>query len=252
MAEPMHDPSSPEATQLTPPQSDAAGEPVDAREDLDAKAGGKKKKKKKKKDLEGLGTSRGIETMFRTSYRTHMDLSALADRKANIMISINGLIISIILAAISPKIDANPWLLAPTAVLLIACMISIVYAVIAARPRVSSAVITLDDVRDRKANILFFGHFVTLSQEDYIRGMTELLQNTDQLYHSMIRDIYGLGLVLRRKFELLRVSYTVFMFGLVFGILMFIGVFVWVVLSEDGLPAGTTGALIEHGLRLFG
>ncbi len=204
----------------------------------------KKKKGKKKKKQGGLGTSRGIETMFRTSYRTHMDLSSLADAKANIMISINGIIISIIIASISPKIDANPWLLVPTTVLLISCLISIVYAVLSARPRVTSQVISLEDVRDRKANILFFGHFVTLSQDDYIEAMTELLQDTDKLYHSMIRDIYGLGLVLRKKFELLRVSYTVFMFGLVAGILLFVGVFIWVVLAGEPTPVGGSGALL--------
>ena len=196
----------------------------------------RKKKGKRKKKAAGpekpkIGTSRGIETMFRTSYRTHMDLSALADTKANIMISINGIIISILLASIAPKIDTNPWLLIPTAVLLITCLVSIVYAVLAARPRVRSDVITLEDVRDRRANILFFGHFSSLSRDDFVAGMTDLMLHTDELYQSMIRDIYNLGLVLKRKFELLRVAYTVFMFGLIAGIVLFIGVFIWVVLD---------------------
>ncbi len=195
------------------------------------KKGKRKKRKKRGDEKPKIGTSRGIETMFRTSYRTHMDLSALADTKANIMISINGIIISILLASIAPKIDTNPWLLIPTAVLLITCLVSIVYAVLAARPRVRSDVITLEDVRDRRANILFFGHFSSLSRDDFVAGMTDLMLHTDALYQSMIRDIYNLGTVLKRKFELLRVAYTVFMFGLIAGIVLFIGVFIWVVLD---------------------
>lgn len=187
--------------------------------------GGKKKKSK------GLGTSRGIETMFRTSYRVHMNLSALADTKANIMISINGIIISIIIASISPKIDTNPWLLVPTSVMLLACLGSIIFAVLSARPRVSSSVVTLEDVRNNRANILFFGHFVGLSEADYVTGMTELLNNSSSLYYNMIRDIYGLGNVLQRKFQLLRMSYTIFMIGLVVGISLFIGVYVWIVVT---------------------
>ena len=188
-------------------------------------------KGKKKKKSKGLGTSRGIETMFRTSYRVHMNLSALADTKANIMISINGIIISIIIASISPKIDTNPWLLVPTSVMLLACLGSIIYAVLSARPRVSSNVVTLEDVRNNRANILFFGHFVGLSEADYVTGMTELLNNSSSLYYNMIRDIYGLGNVLQRKFQLLRTSYTIFMIGLVLGISLFISVYVWIVVT---------------------
>jgi Pycsar effector protein len=181
---------------------------------------------------------RGVETMFRTSYRVHMDLSGLADAKANIMISINGIIISIIIASISPKIDTNPWLLAPTSVLLLACLISIVYAVRSARPRVSSEVVTLDDIRQNRANILFFGHFVSLSQDDYLTGMTELMSRPDVIYTQMVRDIYGLGKVLKLKFQLLRVAYTVFMIGMTIGILLFILVYVWIVMYMDPVLAG--------------
>ena len=186
-------------------------------------------KKKKKKD--GLGTSRGVETVFRTSYRVHMELSSLADAKANIMISINGIIISVIIAAISPKIDSNPWLLLPTSFLLLGSLISIVYAVRSARPRVSSKLITLEDVKNNTANLLFFGHFSRMNEEDFVLGMSQLLSNQTALYQNMIRDIYGLGRVLTRKFELLRISYAVFMVGLIVGILGFITVYVWIVFT---------------------
>ncbi len=78
----------------------------------------KKRKKSKDRDRdravrEKEKSSRGIETMFRNSYRTHIDMSGLADSKANIMISINGLITGIVLGSISTKIDANSWLLHP-------------------------------------------------------------------------------------------------------------------------------------------
>ena len=184
------------------------------------------KKKKKKKENAGLGTSRGIETLFKSQYRVNMDLSSLADAKSNIMISINGIIISIILASISPKIDANPWLLIPTIILLIGCLTSMVYAVLAARPRVSSEAITLDEVRHSKANILFFGNFARLTEDDYLEGMTELLRNTDLAYLNMMRDTYGLGKVLLKKYRLLRIAYTVFMFALITGVLSFVYVLI--------------------------
>ncbi|NBC19148.1 MAG: hypothetical protein GVY18_17735 [Bacteroidetes bacterium] len=191
----------------------------------------RKKLKAERKKKDSLGTSRGIETMFRTSYRQHVDLSALADNKANIMISINGIIISIIIASISPKIDANPWLLIPTSVLLVGCLMSLIFAVLSARPRVTTKAVSLEDVRSDRSNILFFGNFVNMNRQDYLQGMEELVKNTDRLYRNMMRDIYSLGQVLQRKFRLLRVSYTLFMIGLILGVVLFIGVYVWLAVS---------------------
>ncbi len=190
----------------------------------EAEVEGKKKKKDKKKDS-GLGSSRGIETMFRTSYRVHQDLVSLADTKANIMISVNGLIISNILAAVSPRIGGLPLLVLPTSILLIGCLTALVYAVLAARPRVSNVPITLEKIERNEANILFFGHFVKLSESDYAQGMRDLMESQDLLYFNMVRDLYGLGQVLDKKFRLLRISYTVFMFALVLGVGLFVLVF---------------------------
>ena len=202
-----------------------------------------KKKKKNKKDKKkparpALGTSRGIETMFRTSYRVNMDLSSLADAKSNMIMGVNSIVISVVLAGLSSKIDANPWLLIPTSILLVGCLISLVYAILAARPRVSSTVITLEDVRKNKANILFFGNYAHMSRDDYIQGMTELMQNTDNLYYNMIIDIYGLGGVLQKKFRLLRTAYTALMFAVVVGVLSFVMVYILIAIFPSAVPFG--------------
>lgn len=176
-----------------------------------------------KKDLGSR--KRGVSDMFRTSYRTHIELSAIADNKSNIMISINGIIISIIIASISPKIDSNPWLLIPTTTLLVTCMMSMIYAILAARPRVSKEEVTLDDVRSNRSNILFFGNFFNMKRDDYVTGLEELMSDSERLYDTMARDLYGLGAVLSKKFRLLRVAYNIFMVGLVLSVCSFILVY---------------------------
>ena len=163
--------------------------------------------------------------MFRTSYRTHIELSAIADNKSNIMISINGIIISIVIASISSKIDSNPWLLLPTSLLLITCMIALIYSILAARPRVSNEKVTLDDVRANKSNILYFGNFFKLSRDEYVTGIEELMADSERLYNTMARDLYGLGIVLETKFRLLRIAYNVFMFGLALSVASYILVY---------------------------
>lgn len=177
------------------------------------------------------GTARGIETLFRSAYRVQMDLTGLADNKANMMISINGIIISIIIAAVAPKLDSNPWLLIPATIFLCGTLISIVYAILAARPRVSSTQISLEDLEHSEGNILFFGDFVNLSQDEFTRGMMSLLEDKTLVYESMIHNLYGLGSVLRKKFALLMGAYTSFMVALILGVSSFIGVFIWILQS---------------------
>jgi hypothetical protein len=187
-----------------------------------------KAKKQKEKLSDALGTNRGIETMFRSAYRVQMDLTGLADNKANMMISINGIIISIIIASVAPKLDANPWLLIPSSIFLVGTLISIVYAILAARPRVSSQPITLEDLRHSEGNILFFGNFANMSENEFLEGMVELVQDKTVVYETMIRNIYGLGSVLKKKFALLQVAYTIFMAALIMGVTSFLAVFVWI------------------------
>lgn len=214
----------PTPTDLPPVGPEA--EAVEAPEGVGGQGGGGPEepapKKKKNKPKGDLGTSRGIETMFRTSYRTHLNLSGIADNKANIMISINGIIISILLASVSPRIGELPALIFPTAVFLVTCVVSMIFAILAARPRVTSLNVSLEDVRENRANLLFFGNFVSMSEDDFVAGMHELMGNTDQLYTNMIRDIYSLGGVLNKKYRHIRVSYTVFMLGLSVGVALFL------------------------------
>lgn len=173
------------------------------------------------------GTSRGIETLFRSSYRVQMDLTGLADNKANMMISINSIILSIILAAVAPKLDANPWLLLPTLILMVGNLVSIIYAIQAARPRVIIDPISLQDLHNSKGNILFFGNFANLHEDEFVQGITEMMEDKTLIYETMIRNIYGLGSVLNRKFALLQKAYTSFMVALILGVCSFIIVFVW-------------------------
>lgn len=173
------------------------------------------------------GSARGIETLFKSSYRVQMDLTGLADNKANMMISINGIIMSIILASVGPKLDNNPWLLVPTLFLLVGSLVSMIFAILAARPRVMRNPISLSDLKNSKGNILFFGNFANMSGSDFVQGMEELMNDRVLTYDTMIRNIHSLGSVLNKKFALLQIAYTAFMVALSLGVTSFLVVFVW-------------------------
>lgn len=188
-------------------------------EELEQKIAKLKEKVKKAKQLT---PTRGIETMFRTTSKNHMELSAIADNKANIMISINSIILSVLVSVLIRKLEEYPHMTIPAVLLTLVCLTTIVFAVLATRPNVSKGKFERIDITNKETNLLFFGNFHRMNLKDYQWGMKEMLQDADYLYGSMIKDIYFLGAVLGKKYRLLRMSYTIFMFGFVLSILGFI------------------------------
>lgn len=193
------------------------------------KARKKKNKKAKitsistKKDaaLKELNLGRGVETMFRTTYKTHINLSSMADSKANIMLSINAIIISIVLPQLVPNFESTPKLIFPTIVLLGVCLVAMVYATLSTRPKITEGKFTREDIEEKRSNLLFFGNFYSMNMSDYHWGMTEMIKDSDFLYSSMTRDLYWLGIVLAKKYKYLSRCYQVFMYGMIFAVFAF-------------------------------
>ena len=194
----------------------------------------KEKKKDKTKDilnqkkLEKLeGPDRGIDTVFRVTLNNHTQLSQIADSKANILLSVNAIIISIALSTLIPKLDSpsNAHLVFPTFIMLMFSVISIVFAILSTRPKVTSGIFTRKDIDERKVNLLFFGNFYKMPLDEYQWAMNEMMKDKDYLYNSMIKDLYFLGLVLNKKYKLLRITYNVFMFGIILSFLAFVYAF---------------------------
>jgi len=165
---------------------------------------------------------RGRETLFRTTSKNHLDLSGMADNKANIMISINSIILSLVVSILIRKLEESPYLIIPTLILTTVCLVTIVFSILATRPNVTRGKFTRQDIMNKKTNLLFFGNFHGMPISDYEWGMKELLKDGNYIYSSMIRDIYYLGVVLGKKYKMLRISYTIFMFGIVISVLSFV------------------------------
>ena len=153
--------------------------------------------------------------------RNHITLSDIADTKANILLSVNAIIISLVLANLISKLDTNPYLVYPTAIFTISCVISMVLSIIATRPNITSGEFTKEDVANKKVNLTFFGNFHKMSLEEYDWAVNELLKDKDYVYSSLTKDLYFLGKVLERKYRILRITYTVFMIGIIISVFSF-------------------------------
>jgi len=183
------------------------------------------KPKKKKK------AGRGRETLFRATYQNQSNLIQMADNKANIIISINTMIISSIIAitgygAIAGKIEAYDTKgIVPIVLIVLSCLISVIFAIQAARPKLLKAKVVGGTMQ--KSSLLFFGIIASYSQQAYLDEIKRLLDSGDDLYEHMTIDLYNQGLILKRKYSLLVYAYQVFMFGFILSVLVFLGFLAW-------------------------
>jgi len=165
---------------------------------------------------------RGIETMFRITSGNNQRLSDMADNKAHILITVNSIILSAIISLVLRKLEENSFLTIPTFILLTISLLSMTFAILATRPSIPKGVFTPADIEQKTVNLLFFGNFYKMHLEEYTEGMLKVMADKDFLYGTLIRDVYSQGVVLGRKYRLLRTAYNVFMFGLIISVLAFI------------------------------
>ncbi len=166
--------------------------------------------------------NRGIQTMFRTTSRNHYTLSEMVDRKSNIMISVNAVILSLIIGNIFGDEFAISLETLPLNVMMIASTLSIVFAILAIRPEKTHGKFTEKDVREKQGNLLYFGNYNSMSLRDYEWGMLQMLKDQDFLYSSMIKDLYFLGKTLDKKYKNIRKSLSIFALGVIFAVISFI------------------------------
>ena len=184
----------------------------------------KKKEKKEKEKLKARDPEKAIQSVFRVTLRNHIKLSDIADTKANILLSVNAIIISIALSNLIPKLDnpSNSYLIIPTVIFVLFTVVSIVLSVLATRPNVTSGKFSKEDVDQKKVNLLFFGNFHKMSLDQFDWAMNEMLDDKDYIYSSLTKDLYFLGKVLQKKYSILRITYNIFMTGIIVSVISFI------------------------------
>lgn len=180
----------------------------------------KKEKKPNKEKQKSNRPDRTIESMFRITATNSQRLSDQADTKAHIMISVNSFIIPVLFVV--RNMDNGAKLTVPILALLTVSLMTIIFAVLATRPRIPAGTFTPEDLDEKKVDLLFFGNFFKMSFEEYSNGMFRIMDDKFFLHLTLLRDIYSQGLVLGRKYRMLTVAYNVFMFGLILSVLTFI------------------------------
>lgn len=163
-----------------------------------------------------------VQTMFKSSSSNHQRLSVMADNKAFIMISVNSIIISVAIGLVIGKFVQEPKMALPTVLLLTVNVLTVIYSLLATRPRIPSGTFTREQVENKSVNLLFFGSYYKMELKDFEYGIREMMNDNEFLYGSLIKDIYWQGKVLGNKFRLLRISYDIFMYGTAISVIAFL------------------------------
>ncbi|WP_083774578.1 Pycsar system effector family protein [Neisseria sp. oral taxon 014] len=278
----------PETEAETETEAEGAAEAEEAAEifsDMPSEKKAKRKKGKKKNKDKGrsaeavqeevIGTAKGVETMFRNAVRSEMELLALAATKANIMISLNGFIVSALMISGAFIFSSSPEFLIPASTFMITAAASIVFALLSASPdrigKMQAARAWLKDFVCRRAtlkdwktrvsraetrffggsqpNILIYEDRVKVQKERYWEMMQEIMGDRKQVYHKMSDHLYWLGLLADKQFKYINLSYAVFRWGLLASLAAFIGVKTLPSLLTS--PASNTAELRALGINMF-
>lgn len=182
-----------------------------------------KNKEKLKAKLKDKSPGRAIQSLYRIQLRNHLKLSDIADTKANILLSVNAIIISLLMANLIPKlgVPSNSYLIYPTVIFVLFSIASMIMSVLATRPKIENKDVVEGEIKSKNRNFLFFGNFHLMELEDFKGRIRNIIQDTETIYDSLTMDLYYLGKVLQKKYRLLSWTYTVFIVGVILSVLAF-------------------------------
>ncbi len=180
------------------------------------------KLEEKRLDEFSVAKNKAALTMFKTSLRNHIDLTAIADNKSNIMLSVNALLLTIGMPIFASYLSDKLYLLAPSIIFMFTCITTMVFATLSTRPIKMNGKTNLAKIPAGKTNLFFFGNFYNIGLNTYQEEIKKVISNKEHLDTSIINDLYYLGHSLGDKFRYLRICYNVFIVGIALSLLAFL------------------------------
>jgi Pycsar effector protein len=150
------------------------------------------------------------DNMLRTAQQHHVALSTMADTKANIIITVSSIVLTISMGRVDQP-DVRISVLTLTVFTLLALLL----AILAVLPKYRPFRLTTVELPPN-FNLLFFGHFAELTRERYMEEVARTLKPDGSIYAAMANDVYSLGTYLaHHKYRYLRLSYICFLTGFI-------------------------------------
>ena len=164
----------------------------------------------------------GIAAFFRILSNNLNNQNALADNKANIMVSINTVVLSLVIGSAARNVEYWQNLFLQIIMFVATSLLTTVFSVLATRPNFRKGAITQEDLDSKKTNLFFYGNFTSMQLQEFEDSIITVLKDDEYLYRSIIADFYAQGRVLAKKYRLLKYSYNIFLIGLILSVICFV------------------------------
>lgn len=172
----------------------------------------------KKMSMKAKKADRAMDNMFRIVLGNHLQLSAMADQKANMIITVCALILTLSLGRLQTE-----GLYYTVLVMVVTCVATMFFAILATIPKLPPRLTGPIDVHGRNFNLLFFGFFSQLDFKTFFREIEVVVNDRNLVYENLAKDLYELGTVLsKRKYKFIRISYQIFLAGLILSVITLI------------------------------
>ena len=153
-----------------------------------------------------------LDHMLRGTRWHHVQLSTMADMKANMLLTMSAVVITLA----TPHVfqSGTHW---PFLILIIFSLVTVCLAAYAVMPKLmlSQKDQPAAEIGSPNFNLLFFGDFVHLPYSKFETAMGEMMNDHDRVYEAQVREIYLLGIYLaRKKYRIIRLAYISFITGL--------------------------------------
>jgi hypothetical protein len=152
------------------------------------------------------------DNVLRTAQQHHVQLSMMADVKANIIITVSSIVMTLTIGRLN-----DPDLRLSALTLLVFTMMALMLAILAVLPKYRPLRLrSPDQTLPAQFNLLFFGHFAELSRERFLAEIAAGMKADGRVYDLMARDLYSLGFYLAHyKYRFLRLAYLFFLAGFI-------------------------------------
>ncbi|MBT8218368.1 MAG: hypothetical protein KJP00_00995 [Bacteroidia bacterium] len=191
-------------------------------EELEKLKSKKLKLKEQERELEGEFLSKNAVNILRTVLRNNIDLTNIADNKANVLLSLNALMLTFLVPLTVPYFDRIKalGLGIPLIFMALTCLVTIYIAVHVLKPgKLSSQKV---DFKTAKVSPFFFGSAKNMTQNEFLEYSERVLSD-QRLSESFIsNDFYHISVRLAEKMKMVRNAFNIFIYGMSFTIIIII------------------------------
>lgn len=171
-----------------------------------------KTKKKAKTDR----SDKDVTNIIRTALRNNIELTNVADNKANTLLTLNALMVTFLFPLASANIDfvVESRLGVPLVIIILTSLITIFMATIALKPGDFTVIRNQKVEQGQNFSPFFFGNIFTMQRSEYLPYMKQALENPEDIREFMADDLFYTGKRLGKKMTTIKIAFNIFITGL--------------------------------------